>query len=78
MLQRLSGETGGRVFRLQKNLDKIFADISEELRSQYSISYVSSDPSQDGSYRRLEVRMTNKDMKVQSRKGYYARERAAE
>lgn len=71
-LKELSTETGGRVFDLNKNLDKIFADINDELRSQYSLSYVSSNTAQDGGYRKIEVQMANKSDKAQARKGYYA------
>jgi len=73
-LQRLSDETGGRVFRLQRNLDKIFSEISDELRSQYSISYVPSRVGINGDYRRVEVRMVNKTLKAQYRQGYYAKD----
>jgi len=73
VLERLSGETGGRVFRLEKrNLEKIFAEINEELRSQYSISYSPTNTARDGAYRRIEIQMADKSMKPQARKGYYA------
>lgn len=74
VLQRISGDTGGRVFTLQKrNLDKIFKEIEEELRSQYSISYVSSNPIEDGGYRRVDVKTKSSDYAPRTRKGYFAR-----
>lgn len=73
ILERISGDTGGRVFRLQKrNLDKIFQEIEEELRSQYSISYVSSNTVEDGGYRRVDVKMTSPNYTARTRKGYFA------
>ena len=76
VLERLSGETGGRVFRLEKrNLDKIFTEINEELRSQYSLSYASSNPDRDGYFRKIEVRMKDKNQKAATRAGYYAVDR---
>ena len=73
VLERLSNETGGRVFRLERrNLDKIFAEINEELRSQYSLSYASSNPDRDGYFRRIEVRMKDKTQIATTRNGYYA------
>jgi VWFA-related protein len=73
VLQRLSGDTGGRVFTLQKrNLDKIFKEIEDELRSQYSISYVSTNSAEDGSYRRVDVQMADKSYTARTRKGYFA------
>jgi VWFA-related protein len=74
VLKRMAEETGGRVFDVGRrlNLDEIFQQIEEEMRSQYSISYSPANPAKDGSYRRLEIRTTHKDYKVQARKGYYA------
>ena len=73
VLERLSGETGGRVFRMEKrNLEKIFNEINEELRSQYSISYSPTNTARDGAYRLIEIQMADKSMKTQARKGYYA------
>ncbi len=73
-LKRMSEETGGRMFEVgRKNtLEDIFRQIQEEMRSQYAIGYVSSNPSKDGAYRRVDVRTKQKGLKVQARKGYYA------
>ncbi len=73
-LRRMSEETGGRMFEVgRKNtLEDIFRQIQEEMRSQYAIGYVSSNPAKDGAYRRVEVRTKQKGLKVQARKGYYA------
>ena len=74
VLKRMSEETGGRVFDVGRrmNLDDIFKQIQEEMRTQYSISYSPANSVKDGSYRKLEMKMSNKDYKVQARKGYYA------
>lgn len=73
-LKRMSEETGGRVFSVgrRENLDEIFKQIQEEMRTQYSVSYSPANSVKDGSYRKLEFKMSNKDYKVQARKGYYA------
>jgi hypothetical protein len=42
------------------------------MRSQYSIAYTPTNEVKDGGYRHLEVRLANKDLKAQARKGYYA------
>lgn len=77
-LRRMSTETGGRVFKVDRknSLDDIFRDLQEEMRSQYSIGYVPTNPAKDGSFRKIEIRVSNKDYKVQARKGYYAMETA--
>lgn len=73
VLEQLSTETGGRVFRLDGKLDKIFAEIGDELRSQYSLSYAQPETSRDGAYHRIKVQMANKNHKPQARTGYYGR-----
>lgn len=74
MLKKLAEETGGRTFAPFKveELEDSFRQISQELRSQYNIGYFSSNASRDGSYRKIEVRVAEKDTKVSFRKGYYA------
>jgi len=73
-LKRMSEETGGRVYHVsgRRTLDIIFDEISEEMRSQYAIGYTPSNPNKDGSFRRVDIRTTNKDHKILARKGYYA------
>ncbi|MCC6860149.1 MAG: VWA domain-containing protein [Bryobacterales bacterium] len=73
-IKRMSEQTGGRLLKVSRKntLEKVFEDIQQEMRSQYSIGYTSSNDRKDGGFRRLEVRTRNKDLKVQARKGYYA------
>ncbi len=73
-LRRLSEETGGRLFEVTKRkpLAAIFEELQQEMRSQYALGYTPESPVHDGSFRRLEVRTRQKDLKVQARKGYYA------
>jgi VWFA-related protein len=73
-LKRMSEDTGGRVLKVDRkhSLNDIFTQIQEEMRSQYAIGFTSSNDKKDGSFRKLEIRTKNKDLKVQARKGYYA------
>ena len=75
-LKRYARATGGTAFfpnRPQK-FKRAFEAIERELRSQYLLSYQSSNGSRDGSYRSIKVRLPNrKGLKVKARKGYYAR-----
>lgn len=73
-MKRMAEETGGRVFRVDRRttLDDIYNIIQQEMRSQYSASYTSTNQARDGSFRRIEIRANNRDQKVQVRKGYYA------
>ena len=74
LMRKLAEETGGRVIHVGNNQDKLqkaFDQISEELRSQYSIGYTPSNDKHDGTYRKIEIK-TKDGYKVQARKGYYA------
>ncbi len=72
--KRLTDETGGRmiIVRSEKNLEQAFDQISEELRSQYTVSYTPTNKKHDGSYRKIRLEMKNKDYSVLTRRGYYA------
>jgi Ca-activated chloride channel homolog len=74
VLTQLADVTGGKaMFPFQvEELDASFREISQELRSQYNIGYFSSNPLQDGGYRKIEVRVADKSFKLSYRKGYYA------
>jgi VWFA-related protein len=72
--KRLTDETGGRmiVVRSEKNLEQAFDQISEELRSQYTVGYSPTNKKHDGSYRKIKVEMKNKDYSALTRRGYYS------
>jgi VWFA-related protein len=74
IMKQLSDETGGRSFFPFKveELDDAFKQINQELRSQYNIGYLSSNPKRDGTYRKIDVRIDDKNLKLSYRKGYYA------
>jgi VWFA-related protein len=73
-MKKLTSETGGRVIEVGNKMDKLqaaFDQISQELRSQYGIGYVSTNPAKDGKFRKIEIR--SKDgYKIQARTGYFA------
>ena len=73
-LKRMSDETGGRVFRVDRKhpLPEVFKELQEEMRSQYAIGYKPTNDKHDGSFRRVDLRVKDKNLKVQARKGYYA------
>jgi VWFA-related protein len=72
--KRLTDETGGRtiIVRNEKNLEQAFDQISEELRSQYTIGYTPTNKAHDGSYRKVKLELKNKDYSALTRRGYYA------
>jgi VWFA-related protein len=73
-LHKMSDETGGHVYKVDRGhpLDMVFHELQDEMRSQYSIGYTPTNGLKDGSYRHLDVKLANKDLKAQARKGYYA------
>ncbi len=73
-LKKMSDETGGRVYKVDRRhpLDQVFQELQEEMRSQYLIGYTPENDTRDGSYRKIDIRLRNKDYKPQARKGYYA------
>jgi VWFA-related protein len=73
-LKSLAEPTGGRMFQTgkKKPLHEIFTTIEEELRSQYALGYVPTNRARDGAFRKLEVKVHTKGLRVRARKGYYA------
>jgi VWFA-related protein len=73
-LKKMSEETGGRMMKVdnKNTLQNIFDQINQELRSQYSIGYTPTNPSSNGGFRHIDIKVAQKDLKVQARKGYYA------
>lgn len=73
VLERMSKETGGRMFEFSKkeSFDQIYQQIQEELRNQYSLGYVPDRPGNASEYRKIHVTTTQKELVVQARDGYY-------
>lgn len=73
-MDKLAKETGGRVINIghnAKKLDEAFAQISDELRTQYLVSYTPKNQKFDATFRNISI-SCGKDVKIQARKGYYA------
>jgi len=79
-MKKLAEETGGRMIDVGSNGKKIkeaFRQISDELRTQYLMSYTPTNSKLDGTFRRQEIQCGEKGLKVQARKGYYAGDEGA-
>ncbi len=72
-LSDLGENSGGRVFDALKmeDLSPAFEAIAAELSSQYSIGYYPTNPKRDGSYRKVEVKVSRQGLYVQTRQGYW-------
>jgi len=74
ILERISRETGARMFEVTKKqpIDAIYASIQEELRNQYNLGYTPDKTASGGGYRKISLTAKQKDLIVQTRDGYYA------
>ena len=75
VLERIADATGGRAFSpfQIRDVANAFAEIQEELRSQYAVSYKPADFKADGHFRTIEIVANDrKTFRVRARRGYYA------
>lgn len=75
ILVKLAEQTGGRAFfpYSREQLEQAFDLIDQELRSQYSLTYVPPREPRERSYRKIEVRIKDaKNFKIRHKEGYFA------
>jgi Ca-activated chloride channel family protein len=73
-LRTMSTETGGLAYFVDDvmELESIYAEIADELASQYTIGYVSSNTAKDGTWRAVTVSANRRGSTGRTRSGYYA------
>jgi Ca-activated chloride channel family protein len=73
VLKQFAQETGGRSFfpSAANELESIYAQIGDELASQYTMAYESRNPRRDGRWRRIVVRTTRPNTVARTKQGYY-------
>jgi VWFA-related protein len=74
-MKKLTAETGGRVIEVGNKPEKLkaaFDQISKELRSQYYIGYVPTNPLKNGGFRKIQIKTDDQDYRIQARSGYFA------
>lgn len=74
VLERIADATGGRAFFpfQLRDVSNDFAEIQNELRSQYALAYIPEDFRTDGRFRSIQILADQKGFHVRSRRGYYA------
>jgi len=74
VMRQLAQETGGRAFFPAKieDLNGVYAQIADELASQYTIGYTSKNPKSDGAFRRIVVQVARANVTARTKKGYFA------
>jgi VWFA-related protein len=80
VLKNIAERTGGRAFfpKKQEDLTAAFAEIEQELRSQYLVAYSSTNKTRDGRFRQMAIEITNSELrkeqlKLRYRPGYFAK-----
>jgi Ca-activated chloride channel family protein len=70
----LSRDTGGQAHFLQGvgQLNGIYDQVAEELRSQYNLGYVSNNDRRDGRWRNIQVRLKRPQLQARHKTGYFA------
>jgi Ca-activated chloride channel family protein len=71
-MKALAQETGARAFFPNdiSQLAGVYGMITDELSNQYALGYSSSNPKQDGAYRRILVRVDEPNVRTRTRSGY--------
>src|SRR5438105_1337289 len=79
-LNSVAERTGGRAFfpKKQDDMKAAFAEIEQELRSQYLVAYSSTNKKRDGTYRKMSIEIANGELrkgqwKLRYRPGYFAK-----
>jgi VWFA-related protein len=75
VLQKFAKETGGEFFSPKSKLSEIrnaFQSIQKDIQGQYSLAYTPNNTVKDGSFREIAIRCKVSDVRIRSRKGYYA------
>lgn len=70
--ETIAQETGGRAFYNTNALDVAMAKAIDEGSHYYALAYAPTNNKTDGGYRRIEVKLSNRDYKLSYRRGYYA------
>jgi len=71
-LVTLASDTGGRAFLDSNDFSQVFKGVQQDTSTYYLLGYHSTNPARDGRYRRITVKMSVPDVKVDYRRGYYA------
>jgi Ca-activated chloride channel homolog len=73
-LDHLTTQTGGKAFDFHETkLKKDFNEIAGDLRSLYDLAYQSTNPTRDGTYRKVVIQATRPGLTIRARAGYYAK-----
>jgi VWFA-related protein len=72
VMATLSSDTGGKAFFDSNDFSPAFERIQHDTSAYYVLGFHSSDTRRDGRYRKLSVKLSRPDLKLEYRPGYYA------
>jgi len=70
--ESIASDSGGFTVKNSNDLVKGLERIADETRVYYLIGYNPTNTARDGKFRKIELKVDGKDMRVRARKGYYA------
>ena len=78
-LRQIAETTGGQAFfpTAMKEVETAYDKVLAEINGQYHLGYVSTNKATDGAWRKVEIKVKRGDLRVRTRKGYYAPYRPA-
>jgi VWFA-related protein len=72
VMATLSSDTGGKAFFDSNDFAPAFAQVQKDTSAYYALGFHSANPSRDGKYRKLTIRLNRPGAKLEYRPGYYA------
>jgi VWFA-related protein len=74
-MERLADASGGRLFPAAsiRDLEPVFPELAQELRSVYSVAYYPENQQFDGNWRKVTVEVDRPGVVIRARLGYFAR-----
>ena len=73
-LRQIAESTGGQAFfpTAMKEVESAYEKVLAEINGQYHLGYVSTNAATDGAWRKVEIKLKRGDLRIRSRKGYFA------
>ena len=79
VLRSLADTTGGNAYYLEAaheggvdRVDEAANEVAAELKQQYTLGYYPTNQKKDGGFRQIVVEVKDKDLRVRTKRGYYA------
>jgi VWFA-related protein len=74
-MEQLAEASGGKLFPAAsiRDLEPVFPDLTQELRSVYSVAYYPENQQFDGNWRKVAVEVNRQGVVIRARLGYFAR-----